>query len=381
MSHWIQQLRDSDNSQYLVYLLLLLIFAADSQTQLGFAHGFLYAPLLLLASLINRIRLLNTCFYSALLLIILGIFTSPAAPQGFAFGYVLANRLGACICLLLIYLQMRAAIVLQLQQARQQANLQRQQQQLQLINQLTHFGRWTLDPHNHMLLLSAEAKALLPPGSRNRLTLSQFSALFHSPYQSALQQLLSDCIDLKQAFDIECAYRLDGDKTHWLRIVGYPATDSGTGTGMHGIVQDINSAHQISMRLAQQQQRFKQWADSMPIFVWTADSSGNVTFVNQTLTAFCGKTEQELLDNWLDVVHAEDRDAVMAHWLHCVKSGDAYSIEFRMRRLDGYYVWHLVKAVAVYDTDGKIEKWLGSAMALGTAAKSGAVKPYNAAAG
>ncbi|MBU1311675.1 MAG: PAS domain-containing protein [Gammaproteobacteria bacterium] len=379
ISQWIEQLRDSDNSQYLIYLLMLLLFAADSQTQLGFAHGFLYAPLLLLASLTNKLRLLNFCFYSAILLIILGILISPAAPQGFAFGYVLANRIGACICLLLIYLQMRAAIVLQMQQARQQVNMLRQQQQMQLINQLTHFGRWTFDPHNHKLSLSAEAKALLPASSRNRLTISQFSALFHSPYQLALQQLLSDCIDLQQAFDIDCAYRLEDNKTHWLRIVGYPASD--IGNGMQGIVQDVNSAHQISMRLAQQQQQFKQWADSMPIMVWTADSGGNLTLVNQTVTTFTGKAEKELLHDWLDIVHPDERDAVMAHWQHCVQSGDAYSIEFRMRRLDGNYVWHLVKAVAVNDTDGKVEKWLGSAMALGAANKAAPVPPYNTASG
>ena len=41
MSNWIQTLRHSDNATYLIYTLLLLILAADSQTQLGFAHGFL----------------------------------------------------------------------------------------------------------------------------------------------------------------------------------------------------------------------------------------------------------------------------------------------------------------------------------------------------
>ena len=367
MSHWIQQLRDSDNSHYLVYLLLLLIFASDSLTQLGFAHGFLYAPLLLLASLTNKLSLLHTTFWLASLLICLGVFIAPPAPAGFNIIYVLANRAGACICLLLIYLQMRSAILLQLHQTRQQADMLRQKQQLQLVNQLTRFGRWTQDPHSHLLRLSTEAKTLLPGTDKTRFTLSQFSTLFDSPFQSVLRQSLNDCMEQRQAFDIECCCKSADNKAHWLRIVGYPATEDGT--AMHGIVQDVNSAHQISMRLAQQQQRFKQWADSMPIFVWTADNSGSITFVNQTLTAFCGKTEPELLENWLDIVHTDDREAVMSHWQHCVQSGDAYNIEFRMRRLDGHYIWHLVKAVAVYDTDGNIEKWLGSAMALDARAK------------
>ena len=54
MSHWIQHFRDNSNAAYLIYVLLLLILIADSQTQLSFAHGALYAPLLLLASLLNQ---------------------------------------------------------------------------------------------------------------------------------------------------------------------------------------------------------------------------------------------------------------------------------------------------------------------------------------
>ncbi|SEH74894.1 PAS domain S-box-containing protein [Rheinheimera pacifica] len=367
MSHWIQQLRENDNAAYLIYLLLLLIFAADSQTQLGFAHGFLYAPLLLLASLTDKLRLLHTTFIAAVVLIWLGVLTSPAAPQGFSFIFVLANRAGACVCLLLIYLQMRAAIYLHLQQNRQRADMEMQKQQLQLANKLTKFARWTLDTHTSMVRLSAEAKALLPNASRTRFTLSQFSSLFQSPYQAVIQQLMSDYLEQQQPFDIECPCLLDGKTEHWVRIVGYASVNPEA--TMQGIVQEINSAHQVKMRLAQEQQRFKHWADSMPIFVWTADSSGAVNFVSQMLLNYTGLTAEQLTANWLDVVHPDDRQHVSVHWLHCVQSGDPYSIEFRIRRHDGSYIWHLTKAVAEYGSDGNIEKWLGSAMAISVAAK------------
>ncbi|MDR6984105.1 PAS domain S-box-containing protein [Rheinheimera pacifica] len=367
MSHWIQQLRENDNAAYLIYLLLLLIFAADSQTQLGFAHGVLYAPLLLLTSLTDKLRLLHTIFIAAVVLIWLGVFTSPAAPQGFSFIFVLANRAGACVCLLLIYLQMRAVIYLHLQQNRQRADMEMQKQQLQLANKLTKFARWTLDTHTSMVRLSAEAKALLPNASRTRFTLSQFSSLFQGPYQAVIQQLMSDYLEQQQPFDIECPCQLDGKTEHWVRIVGYASVNPEA--TMQGIVQEINSAHQVKMRLAQEQQRFKYWADSMPIFVWAADNTGAVTFVSQMLLNYTGLTAEQLIANWLDVVHPDDRQHVSAHWLHCVQSGDAYSIEFRIRRHDGCYIWHLTKAVAEYGSDGNVEKWLGSAMAISVAAK------------
>lgn len=367
MSHWIQQLRENDNAAYLIYLLLLLIFAADSQTQLGFAHGFLYAPLLLLASLTNKLRLLHIIFFAAIILIWLGVLVSPAAPQGFSFIFVLANRAGACICLLLIFLQMRAVIYLQRQQNKQRADMEMQKQQLQLANKLTKFARWTLDTHTNTIRLSEEAKALLPNAGKSRFTLSQFSGLFQQPYQAAIQQLLSDYLEQQQPFDIECPCLLEGKAECWVRIIAYAAAP--TETTMQGIVQDINSAHQISIRLTQEQQRFKQWADSLPIVVWTADRNGNINFVNQTLAAFTGIATSQLVENWLDSVHPDDQQQLMLHWQHCVQAGDPYNIEFRIRRHDGSYIWHLTKAVAEYDSDGAIEKWLGSSMALTAASK------------
>ena len=146
---------------------------------------------------------------------------------------------------------------------------------------------------------------------------------------------------------------------------------------MQGIVQEINSAHQVKMRLAQEQQRFKQWADSMPIFVWTADNSGAVNFVSQMLLNYTGLPAEQLIANWLEVVHPDDQQHVVAQWLHCVQSGDPYSIEFRIRRHDGTYIWHLAKAVAEYDHDGNIEKWLGSAMAIAVATKKPAIATFN----
>ncbi|WP_040551451.1 PAS domain-containing protein [Rheinheimera nanhaiensis] len=369
MSHWIQHFRDNSNAAYLIYLLLLLILIADSQTQLGFAHGVLYAPLLLLASLLNQPQVLNVSFVLAVAAVVLGYWLSPAAPAGFASVYVLANRAGAVICLLLIYLQTRSAMQLQQRESATRDNLTQQQQQLELASQLARFGCWYLDTHSKMITLSPQAAKLLAGNTDTQLTVSQFCQLFHPDYRSALQQALTACQEQYTAFDIECPCLPNESPPCWLRIIGHCCADDNA--LLQGVLQDSNAVHQSEMRLIQAQQRFQQWADSMPIVVWTAASDGQLTFVSQLMTTFSGMPTEELLLNWLDIVHPEDRERVMSHWQHCLRTGDPYNIEFRFRRLDGQYIWHLTRAVAVYDNYGQIEKWLGSAMALGAAAKPG----------
>ncbi|WP_375054930.1 hypothetical protein [Zobellella sp. DQSA1] len=72
---------------------LALTFAADGLTQLGFAHGSLYPPVILLALFTGRIGFVLAIALAAAGLTVAGIFLSPAAPADFSPVFVLANRL------------------------------------------------------------------------------------------------------------------------------------------------------------------------------------------------------------------------------------------------------------------------------------------------
>jgi PAS domain S-box-containing protein len=43
-----------------------------------------------------------------------------------------------------------------------------------------------------------------------------------------------------------------------------------------------------------------------------------------------------------------------------VGSGEPYEVEFRLRRADGTYRWHLGRALPVSNNAGQITKWLGT---------------------
>ncbi|HEY9041184.1 MAG TPA: hypothetical protein VIN66_03295 [Rheinheimera sp.] len=113
--------------------------------------------------------MLNVSFVLAVAAVVLGYWLSPAAPAGFASVYVLANRAGAAICLLLIYLQTRSAMQLQQRESATRDNLTRQQQQLELASQLARFGCWYLDTHSKMITLSTAANLNRVSGAIHRL--------------------------------------------------------------------------------------------------------------------------------------------------------------------------------------------------------------------
>jgi PAS domain S-box-containing protein len=63
---------------------------------------------------------------------------------------------------------------------------------------------------------------------------------------------------------------------------------------------------------------------------------------------------------WLDFVHPEDMERTMAHWMHCVQSGDNYESEYRLRGKDGNFRWFRARAVPIRDFEGHIAKWYGT---------------------
>jgi signal transduction histidine kinase len=63
---------------------------------------------------------------------------------------------------------------------------------------------------------------------------------------------------------------------------------------------------------------------------------------------------------WSAFVHAEDLPRCDEHWRHSLATGDDYEIEFRLRRHDGVYLWHLGRAQSLRNEERAIVHWFGT---------------------
>ena len=51
----------------------------------------------------------------------------------------------------------------------------------------------------------------------------------------------------------------------------------------------------------------EKWFDALQLQIWTADSRGLLTFVNDFATAYFGKSREQLVgEGWQNVLHASD---------------------------------------------------------------------------
>jgi PAS domain S-box-containing protein len=99
----------------------------------------------------------------------------------------------------------------------------------------------------------------------------------------------------------------------------------------------------------------------MPNHVWTAKIDGQLDWFNDRVYAYGNSPPGSLDgDGWAVLVHPDDIGAAAAAWASARERGEPYETEFRLRRADGVYRWHIARAVPIRDASGKIDQWIGT---------------------
>jgi PAS domain S-box-containing protein len=107
--------------------------------------------------------------------------------------------------------------------------------------------------------------------------------------------------------------------------------------------------------------RLRVLTDTMPQMIWSTLPDGHHDYYNARWYEFTGvpygSTDGE---GWAGMFHLDDQPNAWALWNHCLKTGEPYQIEYRLRRRDGAYRWTLGRALPVKDARGQITRWIGT---------------------
>ena len=103
------------------------------------------------------------------------------------------------------------------------------------------------------------------------------------------------------------------------------------------------------------------FADSIPHMVWMARPDGSIEYFNQRTLDYAGLPGGELYGwGWLKLIHAADVSLAEETWKRTLQGGNPYVAEYRIRKEDGKYYWHQIRALAERDSNGTIQKWVGT---------------------
>jgi PAS domain S-box-containing protein len=164
---------------------------------------------------------------------------------------------------------------------------------------------------------------------------------------------------------------------HQIRTAYQPITDATgarVGTGAHGsdvtaavvgrrdIERLLHESEQARLRALESEARYRFLANAIPVQVWTATPEGALDYVSDRAAAYFGKTGDGVIgEQWLTVLHAEDVASTTERWMHSVRTGEPYEVEFRLWSAEhAAYRWHLGRAVPQHDSRGAVIRWFGT---------------------
>ncbi len=141
----------------------------------------------------------------------------------------------------------------------------------------------------------------------------------------------------------------------WFEVRAYPSPD-----GLSVYFRNIDEEKRADEARRASEDRYRFLAETLPAQVWTARPDGALDYVSDRTAAYFGAPPEAVVgDGWQAMVHPDDLPGAGERWARSLATGEPYETEFRLRRHDGADRWHLARAQAMRDAEGRITRWFG----------------------
>jgi PAS domain S-box-containing protein len=129
-------------------------------------------------------------------------------------------------------------------------------------------------------------------------------------------------------------------------------------------IRDVTKRKEAEERLRESEERFRQITESIKEVFWLTDLAKNrMIYVSPGYEEIWGRSCESLYAsprNWLEAIHPEDRERILAAALTSQVSGE-YDEEYRIIRPDGCVRWIQDRAFPIRDSSGKVFRIAGIA--------------------
>jgi PAS domain S-box-containing protein len=248
------------------------------------------------------------------------------------------------------------------ERGRAEAKLRESEERLRLVLDSTGLGSWEYDVATGKTIRSARHDEIF--GYTEPVADWSYERFqTHIPQADQERVVAGFRAAIDDGTDLECECRMiraDGTPG-WLKIRATPHRGpDGAIARLLGTVADISARKQAEADALATGQKFEMFAQTMPSMVWTSLPDGRIDWFNARVPEYCGIDEEKMRPDGWSPVHPEDVEASSSQWLAAVAAGTPYSAEYRIRRHDGEYRWHITRAVPIRGADGAITRWIGT---------------------
>jgi PAS domain S-box-containing protein len=110
--------------------------------------------------------------------------------------------------------------------------------------------------------------------------------------------------------------------------------------------------------------RYQSLADAVPHIICRTRSDSTPDYFNRAWVDYTGiSLEASLGSGWHRAFHCDDLARVLRTWVDALISGNSFETDCRLRRADGVYRYHLIRAVPERrGASGEVIAWIGTAI-------------------
>jgi PAS domain S-box-containing protein len=113
--------------------------------------------------------------------------------------------------------------------------------------------------------------------------------------------------------------------------------------------------------LRESEMRFRELADNISQFAWTADAKGWIYWYNKRWHDYTGTTLADMEGwGWQKVHHPDHVNRVVNRIRQSFETGTPWEDTFPLRSKDGTYRWFLSRALPIRNEAGEVVRWFGT---------------------
>ena len=131
------------------------------------------------------------------------------------------------------------------------------------------------------------------------------------------------------------------------------------------VTERTDALSQAMSELKVSEQQFRLITDLSPVHLFRAGPDGEARYLSPGFMTMTGLTQQEALGfGWIQAVHPDDRERLMANWQEALRNQVIFQAEFRFRTAVGDMRWYRARVVPNRSESGAIVGWVGASVDL-----------------